>query len=105
MQYIPPRVIDPTTLPEVRGFKLIISDNRTTRRLFLPGAQVRGHFFNSSFLQAANITGNVKTIWVVAETAAESSPSESIPFSGIMQSSRIHHAPCNGTFHYYPTLE
>ncbi len=82
-QYIPPQVIDPSMLPEVQGFTLIISDNRTTRRLFLPGAHVREHSFNSSFLQAANLTGNTKSILVVAETAAEKIPSESFPFSGI----------------------
>ena len=92
MQYIPPRVIDLTMLPEVQGFVLIISENRTSRRLFLPGAQVRDHSFNSSFLQAANLTGNARTIWVVAETAADSIPSESILFSatGNVQSLCVH---------------
>ncbi|XP_064385616.1 uncharacterized protein LOC135334390 isoform X2 [Halichondria panicea] len=78
--YIPPLVIHPSMLPEVQGFTLIISDNRTARRLFLPGAQVREHSFNSSFLQAANLTGNANLIWVVAETAADITPSESILF-------------------------
>ncbi len=88
MQYIPPLVIHPSMLPEVQGFTLIISDNRTARRLFLPGAQVREHSFNSSFLQAANLTGNTNLIWVVAETAADITPSESILFlaAGKMQS-------------------
>ncbi|XP_064385609.1 uncharacterized protein LOC135334385 isoform X2 [Halichondria panicea] len=78
--YIPPQVIHPTTLPEVQGFTLIISDNRTARRLLLPGAQVREHSFNSSFLQAANLTGNANLIWVIADTAADRIPSESILF-------------------------
>ncbi len=95
MQYIPPQNIHPSMFLKIQGFTLIISDNQTTRRLFLSGAQVRNYSFNSSFLQAANFTENTKTIWVVAETAAETiSSSESFPFSGtthnLMQSLCIH---------------